>query len=116
MEIKAEFLKTGEKYTDILKQLRHECTDYLKKMVENNDIEFGVDDPYVTVTYDGGRHPEWDSNPYSQVHLIYVKDGRLMFDIDDADEYDADRVPVDELYCIASTVYEMYGDSPRGIN
>ena len=109
MEIKAEFIKTGEKYTDILKQLRQECTDYLKKMVENYDIAFGEDDPYVTVTYDGGRRP-CNANPYSHLHIIYVKDDRLKFDIDDTDEYDADRVPVDELYCIASTVYEMYGD------
>ncbi len=112
-----KFIKTGEKYADILKQLSKECTDYLKKMVkENGDIEFGEDDPFITVTYDGGRHPECWANPYSQLYRIYVKDDKLMFDLEDTDEYDDFRVPVDELYDIASTVYAMYDNSPCDIN
>ena len=62
----------------------------------------------VTISYDGGNHPEYASNVYSQVHRIYIKDNKLLFDIDDECGYSEDRITTYELFNIASYIYCFY--------
>lgn len=98
----------------IRSQIAKKCTAYLKrelKKAENNNIEFfddnggAIDDLYVTVSYDGGRHPEYASNAFSNVNSVYLnKKGRVVLDIDDCDEYEIENLTFDELYAVAEFV------------
>ena len=99
---KLDFAKIGK----VLTTLRKECLAYLINIVSkhNNSYEFD-NDSMVTVSYDGGNHPEYASNVYSQVHRIYIKDDKLFFDIDDEYGYSEDRITTYELYSIASYIY-----------
>ena len=99
---KLDFAKIGK----VLTTLRKECLSYLRNIVSkhNNSYEFD-NDFMVTISYDGGNHPEYASNVYSQVHRIYIKDNKLLFDIDDECAYSEDRITTYELFNIASDIY-----------
>jgi hypothetical protein len=99
----------------IRRQIANRCLAYLKGALKRNggSIEFfknngnAIDDLYVSVTYDGGRHPEYASNAFAQVDGIYLnKKGNIVLNIEDDDEYGIENISWDELYTIAEFVYE----------
>ena len=95
-----------DKIEKILTTLREDCLDYLRNIVSKHNNSYEFDNDYmVTVSYDGGNHPEYASNVYSQVHRIYIKDNKLLFDIDDEYGYSEDRITTYELFNIASDIY-----------
>ena len=99
---KLDFAKIGK----VLTTLRKECLAYLRNIVSKHNNSYEFDNDYtVTVSYDGGNHPEYASNVYSQVHRIYIKDDKLLFDIDDECAYSEDRITTYELFNIASYIY-----------
>lgn len=99
---KLDFAKIGK----VLTTLRKECLAYLRNIVSKHNNSYEFDNDYmVTVSYDGGNHPEYASNVYSQVHRIYIKDDKLLFDIDDEYGYSEDRITTYELFSIASYIY-----------
>lgn len=105
-----------EAITPIRNQIANRCQAYLKKVLkkaENHTISFfdnegeAIDNDYVSVIYDGGRHPEYASNAFSNVNAVFLNSkGRICLDIEDCDEYEIDNVSWDELYTIAEFVYE----------
>ena len=99
----------------IRRQIANRCLAYLKGALKRNggSIEFfkndgnAIDDEYVSVAYDGGRHPEYASSAFSNVNSVYLnKKGRIVLDTDDCDEYEIENLSYDELYTIAEFVYE----------
>lgn len=114
---KKDFEKTFEKVAELNKQLREECCDYLRKALKENRNSIDLqseDEDYdiVCVTYDGGNHPEYAANPYSQVYGIFLneKDNEIYLNIEDADEYCLDRVDsVLEVYNICLLVQSIMG-------
>lgn len=114
---KKDFEKTFEKIAELNKQLREECCDYLRKALKENGNSIDLqseDEDYdiVCVTYDGGNHPEYTANPYSQVYGIFLneKDNEIYLNIEDADEYCLDRVDsVLEVYNICLLVQSIMG-------
>lgn len=59
---------------------------------------------FITIDYDGGRHPEYNSNAFSEVYGFSVNgNGKLVFSIEDADEYEVNRANADEIINIAET-------------
>lgn len=99
---KLDFAKIGK----VLTTLRKECLSYLRNIVSKHNNSYEFDNDYmVTVSYDGGNHLEYASNVYSQVHRIYIKDNKLLFDIDDECAYSEDRITTYELFNIASYIY-----------
>lgn len=114
---KKDFEKTFEKIAELNKQLREECCDYLRKALKENgnsiDLQSEDEDYYIVcVTYDGGNHPEYAANPYSQVYGIFLneKDNEIYLNIEDADEYCLDRVDsVLEVYNICLLVQSIMG-------
>lgn len=109
---KKDFEKTFEKIAELNKQLREECCDYLRKVLKENGNRIDLqseDEDYdiVCVTYDGGRHPEYDANPYSQVYSVFFneEDNKIYLETEDCDEYGLDRVDsVMEVYGVCSLV------------
>lgn len=99
-------------------EVKNSCEDYLKVMLEKEDkkkISFidGDGDPYfgdvLYVEYDGGSHPEYAANPFSQVRAIYLNEkGKLVVDIEDCSDYEFDRLTWEDAYSVASYAYDLY--------
>lgn len=82
-----------------LKEILADCPDnYLDLKPDNSEDEFYE----VTVSYNGGRHPEYDSNCYSTVYGVFLKNDKLYLNIEDCDEYPANEVTADELFSVAN--------------
>lgn len=58
----------------------------------------------VCVTYDGGRHPEYDANPYSRVERVYLENGKIYLETEDCTRYDVCNIYASELYDVAEGV------------
>lgn len=110
---KKNFEKTFEKFAELNKQLYNECCDYLRETLKENgnriDLQSVEEEGYapVCVTYDGGRHPEYDANPYSQVYGVFLneEDNEIYLETEDCDEYSLDRVDcVLEVYNVCSLI------------
>lgn len=94
-------------FTNAQKILRETCIDYLASALaqaENNRIDL-MEDCDVMVSYDGGRHPEYDSNMYSNLYAVYLKDGEIYLDIEDTNEYSIDRVSTDDIHSVCEGVH-----------
>ena len=70
---------------------------------------------YPSITYDGGNHPEYASNAFSQVEVIILnEDGKIKISCEDEDNMDLDRIwSLGELVGIFDTV-KAYYDIERG--
>lgn len=116
-EIKREpaFVETGEGFIDLGRKLWDESLDYLKKLCEENGtINFEVLDLCVAVTYDGGNHPEYASNAYSEVINVHLdENGNVELCIEDCDEYEVDRVYAADLYGVAIEIYTALKNDGR---
>ena len=115
---KKDFEKTFEKVAELNKQLREECCDYLRETLKENgnriDLQSEEEEDYdiVDVTYDGGSHPEYAANPYSQVYSVFFneEDNKIYLETEDCDEYCIDRVDsVMEVYYVCSLVQSIMG-------
>lgn len=88
----------------ISSKLREGCIDYLKTILasNNNIISWEVSElpEYVSVSYDGGNHPEYASNVYSTVNSVKwdTKIGEVVLDTEDSYNYPLDSVTTTELY------------------
>ena len=71
-----------------------------KSMDEEMQDEFQA----VTVPYDGGSHPEDNSNCFSQVNAAYLKGNDIYLDIDETDEYSIDNIDIQDVENIAELV------------
>ena len=116
-EIKREpaFVETGNRFMDLGRTLWNESLDYLKKLCEENGtINFEVLDICVAVTYDGGNHPEYASNAFSDVIDVHLdENGNVELCTEDCYEYEVDRVCAAELYGVASEIYSALQNDGR---
>lgn len=100
-----------DKWSEANIELYKESEKYIKSQLEilpNNEIVIDYDNcTYVpSVVYDGGNHPEYDSNAFSNVERVYLKDGNVYLDIEDASEYNIDRINAETLFDVALAVKE----------
>ncbi len=101
-----------DKISDELTELRKECIDYLTEQLNKEENKNGIsletdNGDSVCVTYDGGRHPEYDTNAYSIVKGVYLKDGKIMLDTEDCDEYSIDRIDTVELLSVCDFIEDF---------
>ena len=94
------------KYLDTKAELYKVIIEDIKTMLSafsNNRLVFDEMDEeiydeytnnmYTSVSYDGGNHPEYASNCFSEVHGAFLdEDGEVYLIIDDCDEYEIRRV------------------------
>lgn len=104
-----KFQKTMNEWCSVNKRLRVDCTKYLKGALKRSGTPLVIDceDEFITVAYNGGRHPEYNSNVYSQVNSVYLKDGEIFLEIEDCDEYPIADVEAFELFDICRYI-EQY--------
>ena len=99
-------------------EVKKRCLAYLKRVLkkaENHRIGF-YDEEYgehiggeaVCVTYDGGSHPEYASNAFSNVNGIYLNErGHILLHTEDCDCYEIERITWDEVVDLADYVYRV---------
>ena len=97
-----------DKWNEANAELYQESEKYIKSQLEvlpNNEIVIDYDNcTYIpSVVYDGGRY---DSNAFSNVERVYLKDGNVYLDIEDASEYNIDRINAESLFDVALAVKE----------
>lgn len=96
-----------DEFYSIAADLRKLTMDQLNVLLadrENQKVEF--EEGYMpNISYDGGNHPEYASNLYSEVYSVYLKEGQIYFTIEDCDEYEIDRIPTYELIDIMNALY-----------
>ena len=105
-----------ESIQPVREEIRKRCISYLRRVLKNREsLSIGfytnngdaIDDLYVTVSYDGGRHPEYASSAFSNVNYVYINDkGKIVLDIDDCEEYEIENITFDELYALSEFVYK----------
>ena len=111
-----DFMERYHKWAEIGRNLRKSCIDYIRWVLKGLDGEMIVLDPKsmdeemqdefqaVTVPYDGGNHPEYNSNCFSQVNAAYLKGNDIYLDIDETDEYSIDNIDIQDVENIAELV------------
>ena len=108
---KLAFEVAFDKWEKVEEELYQDSENYIKSQLEvlpNNEIVIDYDNcTYIpSVVYNGGNHPEYDSNAYSNVECVYLKDGEVYLDIEDASEYNIDNINAEALFYIAMAVKE----------
>ena len=108
---KLAFEVAFDKWNEANAELYQESEKYIKSQLEvlpNNEIVIDYDNcTYIpSVVYDGGRHSGYDSNAFSNVECVYLKDGSVYLDIEDASEYNIDRINAESLFGVALAVKE----------
>lgn len=107
MAKKKKFQRLADNYFSTGKILRSACMSYIKKVLKENNNEITwdpdeVEDYVLTVTYDGGTHPEYSSNAFSCVYGVRLNEyGKILLNTDDCDCYDIKSIPNDEVYYVA---------------
>ena len=111
-----DFMERYHNWAEIGRNLRKSCIDYIRGVLKGLDGEMIVLDPKsmdeemqdefqaVTVPYDGGNHPEYNSNCFSQVNAVYLKGNDIYLDIDETDEYSIDNIDIQDVENIAELV------------
>lgn len=70
-------------------------------------MEMGVES--ISVNYDGGNHPEYGSNVFSEVERVYVREDRLFVETEDAD-IEASDLSATEIMTILEWLYNYHTD------
>lgn len=102
------FEKTYSKWLNVNAQLHNECMEYIKKALTTTNEEIYFDeDLKVSVTYDGGNHPEYYANPYSRTNSIFLKNGEPYLEIEDCSEYLLSNITTNELADVTLALKEQ---------
>ena len=101
-----ETIKIWKKRFELDKQVKEGCLDYIKAELakHNNFIDLTETDG-VSVMYDGGNHPEYASNAFSEVYSVFMKDGDIYLETEDCSQYDIDSITLDNLFDVAFCIY-----------
>ena len=117
MKADTYFKQADALYDGILstsRKIRQKCETYIKKVLEahGGSIDFTEVDNMVSVTYDGGNHPEYASNAFSMVEGVFLdKDGDITLQVEDCSEYPLENINWDEVYDVAAFIHENFDNS-----
>ena len=111
------FQGIAEKIAIMKLTLNKECTEFMQNVLkawggDGFDFSaiqrvFNYDDAYITVVYDGGRHPEYNSNAFSEVELVHLNEKSIIqFDTEDSEDCNIDRFNVDDIYAVAEAMVD----------
>lgn len=109
MKKREKFQELSEQWLKLQGQVRKECIKFLKRVLKANNNHLEWDDTEldcsVTLSFNGGNHPEYASNVYSTLQAIDMNDnGDITFEIEDCPDYDIDYVLTCELYDVCDFV------------
>lgn len=105
------FQDTHKEWSRLGAQLAKECISYIKSILDklpNKEVYVnGEEYEYYPcyVTYDGGNHPEYAANPYSQVGRVFLNElGHIRLDTEDCSDYVLEDLACMEIYAVADAV------------
>lgn len=107
MKLDEVFNKWAELNNELAKASREAIIEVLEK-TPRNAIDLDDIDYTCCVSYDGGNHPEYASNCFSDVIRAYMRDGKVYLDIEDASDYELENVTAEEMYNVACAVIATY--------
>ena len=88
---------------------RKKCEGFLSTMLlcDGSRIDLRGPDgyPQMSVNYDGGNHPEYNSNVFSDVRSVFNKNGKFYVEIEDDEEYPIDNLSTAELVELCELIY-----------
>ena len=93
-------------YFEVLGKVAKDCGGILETILSNvdgNRVEIEEENA-ISVSYDGGNHPDYASNCFSSVNSVYLKNGEIYLDIDDCDAYPISSISTSELFQITEIV------------
>lgn len=112
-----------EKHWKEESDLKQKETEAIHDMVEmmGGEVEVDVDnDDYPIITYDGGRHSEYNSTICACVTSVksFEKRGFKLFsvDIDECEDYECDRITfadIDQIYNYICGKFEEFCDEQK---
>lgn len=103
-KIKLHYEEMGKLRRDLIKGINEICAKYDGGEINLGELQYdGVIEP-VSVVYDGGNHPEYASNAFSQVNCVRTDGDEFAVDIDDANNYPCDNLSTDEICAIYEAV------------
>ena len=115
---KETYFKQADKLYDSIiptqRKIRNKCETFIKKFLQehDNEIDFSDCDGSVTVSYDGGNHPEYASNAFSTVEAISLDDkGNIVLQTEDCSEYGIENINWEEVYWIAAFITDEFGEN-----
>jgi hypothetical protein len=96
---------------DMLKEICNRTEDKAINLSKMNNYLFDNGDGNIVFSYDGGNHPEYASNMYSEVEGFALDNDTIVFVLEDSDYYEEIRVATDDLVylCEAIVDYENEG-------
>lgn len=111
-----DFIGIYNHWAEVGRNLRKSCIEYIRGVLKGLNGEIIILDPNsmdedmqgkfegVTVPYDGGNHPEYNSNCFSQVKAVYLKGNDIYLEIEETDEYSIDNIDVQDVESIAELI------------
>jgi hypothetical protein len=108
-----------DKYYEVTCEARKHCKEFLlwalkkygnKDVDQNGRVKFTLEfDPsydyeIINIMYDGGGHPEYASNCFSEVYSVTLSNGDLSVYIEDSSNYEFDRIAIEDLLTICSVI------------
>lgn len=102
--LRKAFLEADEKLNAALEQMQKVVIPFIKQEVSKQGgvICFSKSEDWITITYDGGNHPEYYATPCSTVKSVFIKNDALYVELEDCDEYPIENVLTLDLADIAS--------------
>lgn len=93
-------------YFEVLGKVAKDCDGILETILSNvdgNRVEIEEENA-ISVSYDGGNHPEYASDCFPSVKAVYLKNGEIYLDIDGCDAYPISKITTNELLQITEIV------------
>lgn len=103
-ELEKNYNRKAKTFNKMLGDYRNVAKDYLKSLLEEHKtilFNYGGDnqEECVTISYDGGNHPEYASNVFSEVISVSLNNkGEVIFEIEDSCDYDINDVQTLDLF------------------
>lgn len=87
-------------------ELYMSCMEYIEEVLNilpDNKIVINENYP-VSVPYDGGNHPEYASNCFSNVLSVYCKDDCIYLETEDCKNYGIENINAENLYYLVQSI------------
>lgn len=112
MKKETYFKKADELYDSIIpvqQDIRKKCETYIKMVLKENNgsLDCTESENMISVTYDGGNHPEYASTAFSMVEGISLDENdNIILQIEDCSEYPIQNINWDEVFDVAAFIHD----------
>lgn len=112
MKKETYFKKADELYDSIIpvqQDIRKKCETYIKMVLKENNgsLDCTESENMISVTYDGGNHPEYASTAFSMVEGVSLDENdNIILQIEDCSEYPIQNINWDEVFDVAAFIHD----------